>query len=150
MNNSDLSRIINSQEIQSVIKSKKRRPRVEKKRNPLKHPDLYAKLNPLFDQQWQEIKKNYREDAKPRTTRVLKPLKKKQRVMLKLTKDEKEQMKGYWRNVFGDDQDTIFKSSELLAAEKRAVKAAIAAQEREKAGLDLLEALGKDMDEDSD
>ena len=89
MKNSDLNRIINSQEIQSAIRPKRSRKQYEKKRNPLKHPDLYAKLNPLFDQQWQEIKKTYAEDAKPRTTRVLKPLKKKQRVMLKLTKEEK-------------------------------------------------------------
>eukprot|EP01083_Nonionella_stella_P082353 227306_1 len=144
MTNSDLSRIINSQEIQSAIRPKRRRTKVEKKRNPLKHPDLYAKLNPLFDQQWQEIKKKYRPNAKPRTTAVLKPLRKKQKVMMKLTKDEKQQMKGYWKNVFGPDQDKIFKTAELIAAEKEAVKAAIAAAEREKAGLDLMEILGKD------
>ena len=56
-------------------------------------------------------------------------------------------MRPYWKNVFGDDK--IFKSSELLAAEKEAVKKALEAQEREKAGLDLLEALqGKDEDSD--
>eukprot|EP01084_Bolivina_argentea_P275565 469993_1 len=140
MKNSDLSRIINSQEVQSAIRPKRRRRPVEKKRNPLKHPDLYAKLNPLFEQQWSELKKDYKDGAKPRTTRVLKPLKKKQRVMIKLTKEEKEQMKPYWKNVFGED--TIFKSSELLAREKEAVKEAIAAAEREKAGLDLMEILG--------
>lgn len=151
MTNSDLSRIINSQEIQSAIRPKRTRQTFEKKRNPLKNPDLYAKLNPLFDEQWKELKKNYPEGTKPRTTKVLKPLKKKQRVMLKLTKDEKEKMKGYWSNVFGDDR--IFKSSELLQREKEAVKEAIAQQEREKAGLDLMEALagkGGDDDEDSD
>lgn len=59
----------------------------------------------------------------------------------------RESMKKYWTNVFGEDK--IFKSSELLAAEKAAVKAALAAQEREKAGLDLLEALqGKDDESD--
>lgn len=150
MRNSDLNRIINSQEIQSAIRPKRQRATFEKKRNPLKHPQLFAKLNPLFDTQWKEIQKTYRDGAKPRTTRVLKPLKKKQRVMLKLSDKEKEQMKPYWKNVFGDDR--IFKSSALLAAEKEAVKQAIAAQEREKAGLDLMEALAAkagDDDEDS-
>ena len=47
----------------------------------------------------------------------------------------------YWNNVFGDDK--IFKSAKLLAAEKRAVAAAIEADEREKQGLDLLEMLQK-------
>jgi len=146
MTNSDLSRIINSQEIQSAIRPKRRRKTFQKKRNPLKNPELYAKLNPLFEQQWNDIKKDYKDGAKPKTTRILKPLKKKQRVRLKLTKDEKEQMKGYWKNVFGEDK--IFKSSALLAAEKKAVQAAIDAQEREKAGLDLLEALqGKDEED---
>jgi len=151
MKNSDLSRIINSQEIQSAIRPKRTREVFEKKRNPLKHPEVYAKLNPLFDQQWQGLKGNYREDAKPRTTRILKPLKKKQRVMIQLTKDEKERMKPYWKNVFGDEP--IFKSSELLAREKEAVQRAIEAQEREKAGLDVMEALAakaKEEEADSD
>ena len=43
--------------------------------------------------------------------------------------------------MFGDDK--IFKSAKLLAAEKRAVAAAIEADEREKQGLDLLEMLQK-------
>eukprot|EP01084_Bolivina_argentea_P306645 529912_1 len=146
MKNSDLDRIINSQEIQSSIRPKRTRKQFEKKRNPLKHPDLYAHLNPLFAEQWQELKKNYRADSKPRTTRILKPLKKKQRVYIKLTKDEKEKMRPYWDNVFGDDKN-IFKSSAQLDAEKVAVKQAIAQQEREKQGLDLLEMLADEDDE---
>ena len=61
----------------------------EPKRNPLKYPELYAKLNPLFDSQWKEIKKDYKDNTKPKTTEILKPLRKKQRVSIKLTKDEK-------------------------------------------------------------
>ena len=57
-------------------------------------------------------------------------------------------MKPYWKNVFGDDR--IFKSSELLAAEKRAVAKAIEAAEREKAGLDLLEALAAKEQEEQE
>ena len=67
---------------------------------------------------------------------------------------DREQMSGYWKNVLGDDM--IFKSRELLAAEKEAVQKAIAAAEREKAGLDLMELLdgggddgGDDVDSDS-
>jgi len=140
MTNADLSRIINSQEIQSVLRPKRRRQSIPKKRNPLKHPELYAQLNPLFDEQWQELKKDYRAGAKVKTTAILEPLRKKQRFMgVKLSKEEKEQMKGYWSNVFGPD--TIFKSKELLDKEKEAVEAAILAAEREKAGADLMEAL---------
>lgn len=55
-------------------------------------------------------------------------------------------MKPYWKNVFGEDR--IFKSQALLDAEKKAVAEALAAQEREKAGLDLLEALQAKADEE--
>jgi len=149
MTNCDLSRIINSQEIQSVLKPKRRRQHYEKKRDPLKHPDLMAKLNPLFDEQWQELKKNYKDGARPKTTKILGPMRKKQRVRFGgLTKEEREQMKGYWNNVFGDDK--IFKSKELLDAEKEAVKAAIDAAQREKEGKDLMEALAKAQAKDND
>ena len=149
MTNCDLQRIINSQEIQSVLRPKRRRQKIEKKRNPLKHPELYAKLNPLFDQQWQDLKKNYREGAKPKTTAILEPIRKKQRVRFAgLSKEEREQMKGYWDNVFGEDK--IFKSKELLDAEKVAVAKAIEDAEREKAGLDLMEALAAKANNDDD
>jgi len=148
MTNCDLSRIINSQEIQSAIRPKKVRQRIEKKRNPLKHVELMAKLNPLFDQQWQEIKTKYRPGAKPSTEKVMAPMRKRQKIAASfkgLTKEEREQMKGYWSNVFGEDK--IFKSKELLDAEKVAVAKAIDDAEREKAGLDLMEALAKAQQE---
>mmetsp|Transcript_58008 Transcript_58008/g.96192 ORF Transcript_58008/g.96192 Transcript_58008/m.96192 type:complete len:469 (-) Transcript_58008:262-1668(-) len=140
MTNSDLNRLINSQEIQSAIRPKRVRAAFEKKRNPLKRPELYAKLNPLFEQRLDELKKDYTGGKdRPTTLELLEPLRKKQKVHIKLTAEEKDKMKPYWKNVFGDD--VIFKSSELLAAEKRAVTAAIEAAEREKAGTDLMEAL---------
>lgn len=46
MTNADLSRIINSSEIQSVLKDKKQPQRVERKRNPLKNNQLLNRLNP--------------------------------------------------------------------------------------------------------
>merc|ERR1712242_311929 len=99
-------------------------------------------LNPLFDQQWKDSKKDYGADDKPRTDKIMAPMRKKQRVRFDgLSKEEKEQMKGYWNNVFGEDK--IFKSTELLQAEKEAVKKAILDAEREKAGMDLMEALQK-------
>jgi large subunit ribosomal protein L4e len=138
MTNSDLNRIINSQEIQSSIRPKKRRAVFLKKRNPLKHPDLYARFNPLFEKQWTEIKKTYREGARPRTTRVLKPIKKKQRVQRELTADEKKSMQKYWTLVLGEK---LFKNRELLAAEREAVRQLKDEAVREKKGLDMLEIL---------
>merc|ERR1712087_140639 len=122
------------------------------KRNPLKHPELFARLNPLFETQLKAVKESgtYAKDARPTTTALLAPMRKKARAedsrAQQLTKEETAQMAQYYRNVFGEDK--IFKSSKLLAAEKEAVKAAIAAQEREKAGLDLMEALNQ-KDEDA-
>mmetsp|Transcript_31100 Transcript_31100/g.49956 ORF Transcript_31100/g.49956 Transcript_31100/m.49956 type:complete len:475 (-) Transcript_31100:307-1731(-) len=158
MTNSDIQRLINSQEIQSVIRPKRVRERFEPKRNPLKHPEVMASMNPLFDEQWQELKKKYPAGTKPKTTQIMKPMKKKQRVKVQLTDAEKKQMEPYWKNVFGDEM--IFKSSELLAAEKKAVAAKLAAMEREKAGLDVMDAIKAaeaeaakakaDADDDSD
>merc|ERR1712154_420931 len=100
----------------------------------------------MGDEQWQELKKNYKDGARPKTTKILGPMRKKQRVRFGgLSKEEKEQMKGYWDNVFGPDK--IFKSKELLDAEKVAVKKAILDAEREKAGMDLMEALAKAQQE---
>merc|ERR1719400_727989 len=151
MKNSDLDRIINSHEIQSALKPKKARfpnNNFQKKRNPLKHPELYAKLNPLFDRQLKEMKEQGA-NVKRSTVKLLEPLRKQQEVKLpKLTAEEEQQMAPYWHNVFGEDK--IFKSAKLLAAEKEAVEDAIAAQEREKAGLDLMEALNKKDDEEDD
>ncbi len=90
MLNSDLDRIINSQEVQSSLKPRVVRKKPEKKRNPLKDPDLYAKLNPLFEKQWkEEVAKDFREDAKVSTTRLLKPLKKRQRVKIEVSSEQK-------------------------------------------------------------
>merc|ERR1712173_499549 len=114
-------------------------------------PDLYAKLNPLFDEQLADLKKNYREGARIPTTKLLAPQRKKQKreaaKASKYTKEE-QQMEGYWNHVFGPD--TIFKSKELLDKEKEAVAAAILAAEREKAGADLMEALAAKEAEDED
>jgi len=154
MKQSDLERVINSQEIQSALRAKKAKKSFQKKRNPLKHPALYAKLNPLFAEQYKEIQasKKYRDNANPTTTAVLEPLRKKARAEETrakiLSEEERKQMEPYWKNVFGEDK--IFKSSALLAAEKEAVKVAILAQEREKAGLDLKEMLEDGKEDDSD
>merc|ERR1711971_1317677 len=144
MKQSDLERVINSQEIQSALRPKKAKRTFQKKRNPLKHPKLYAKLNPLFAEQYKEIteSKKYRADAKPTTTAVLEPMRKKTRAETTraqiLSAEEKKQMAPYWKNVFGEDK--IFKSSALLAAEKEGVKA----------GLDLKEMLEDGKEDDSD
>jgi len=134
MINSDLNRIINSQEVQSAIRPKKPLARVQPKRNPLKHPHLYARLNPLFAEQWKDMKKNYPPGKHPRTTRVLKPLKKKQRVESKLTDEEKKKMYNYWNIVMGDTP--IFKTRAQLEVERNAVLKAMAAAEREKKGME--------------
>jgi len=150
MRQSDLERLIMSDEIQSVLRVKKLPNQVtageefQKKRNPLKHPELMAELNPLFAERYNEMKESGKFSARrlKRMTyeQVMEPLQKKQRVndLVQISKEEQEQMAGYWHNVFG--QDKIFKSQELLAAEKEAVADAIAQQEREKAGLDIMDA----------
>jgi len=58
---------------------------------------------------------------------------------IELKLKDKKRYPAYWQNVFGDDK--TFKSAKLLAAEKKAVKEALAAAEREKAGVDLMELL---------
>jgi len=139
MTNSDLSRIINSQEVQTVLKHKKVVEKIPKKKNPLKRPRLMAKLNPLFEQQYKEfIEKREKAGRRlPKTTLMLKPERKKQRrVTIKITPEQKGNMKKYWDLVIGE---SIFKSRRLLDDEKKAVKDKIAQLEKEKAGLDLLE-----------
>lgn len=89
MMNADIQRIIRSNEIQSAIKPKRPRRQFEKKRNPLKHPALMADLNPLFSEHWEKIQEKYRDDAQPNTESILKPLRKKQRVSMALTKEER-------------------------------------------------------------
>ena len=144
MTNSDLNRIINSQEIQSAIRPKRRLTKQSRKRNPLKHPHLYAQLNPLFAQQLKDARKNYDKDARPRTTKLLKPLKKQRRVKTSLTDEQKSAMQPYWNTVFGEGKDArIFKTRDLLERERAAVREAIAQAEREKLGLDLKEAMEK-------
>jgi len=158
MANSDLNRIINSQEVQVVLKSKKALERIPRKRNPLKRPRLYAQLNPLFAEQHKEILEKKPRTRLPKTTELLKPEKKKQRVRIEITPEQKTQMKKYWELVMGE---TIFKTRERLEAEREAVKAKLAQLAKEKAGLDLLESApedakkstkqeSKERDEDSD
>merc|ERR1712085_171210 len=48
MENADIARIINSNEVQSVLRAKLEAPKgFEKKRNPLKNKAVMKKLNPL-------------------------------------------------------------------------------------------------------
>jgi len=137
MTNSDLNRIINSQEVQVVLRSKKVVEKIPRKRNPLKRPRLYAKLNPLFEEEHKELLTKGKEPKKlPRTTELLKPQKKKQRVSITVTPDQRNKMKKYWELVIGE---SMFKTTERLAAEREAVKSKLAQLEKEKAGLDLLE-----------
>jgi len=112
---------------------KKRFIKHERKRNPLKHPRLYARLNPLFDQQYKEIIKKYKPGTKVTTTRLLKPLKKAARVHSTFTDEEKQKLRQqYWKVVFGDSK--TFKTRPQLLAEKEAVRKALAAIEKEKKG----------------
>jgi large subunit ribosomal protein L4e len=137
MKNSDLNRIINSQEVQSALTPKKRGMRTPRKKNPLKRPELYAHLNPLFEKRYKDtLAKKVPGKALPKTTKLLKPEKKRQRVKIQVTPEQREQMKKYWQLVVGEP---IFKTRARLNAEKEAVRAKIAQLEKEKAGLDLLE-----------
>ncbi|ETO26183.1 60S ribosomal protein L4 [Reticulomyxa filosa] len=163
MTNSDLNRIINSQEVQVSLESKKPVERTTRKVNPLRRPRLYAKLNPLFEQQYKEIlEQKVKESQLPTTLSLLKPEKKKQKVKITITPQQKQQMKKYWDLVIGE---SIFKTRDRLDAERAAVKAKLAQLAKEKAGLDLLESgsgaqpakpkeakkpAPKDSDQDSD
>jgi len=105
----------------------------------LKRTELYARLNPLFERRYKEtLDKKLSGKALIRTTQLLKPEKKRQRVKIEVTPEQREQMKKYWQIVVGE---SIFKTRDRLNAEKDAVKAKIAQLEKEKAGLDLLENL---------
>jgi len=77
MKNSDLNRIINSQEVQTALRPKRPLRKTPRKRNPLKRPELYARLNPLFEKRYKEIlKKKKPGKALKKTTKLLKPEKK--------------------------------------------------------------------------
>jgi len=137
MKNSDLNRIINSQEVQMALNPRKVIQRIPRKRNPLKRPELYAKLNPLFEKRYKQIL----DEKKPgkalvKTTKLLRPERKRQRVKVNLSPEKKEQMKKYWQLVVGE---SLFKTRERLTAEKEAVKAKLIQLENEKKGKDLLE-----------
>jgi len=145
MKNSDLNRIINSQEVQTALTPKKVIERTPRKRNPLKRPELYARLNPLFAKRYKEIlAKKQPGKALQTTTRLLRPEKKKQRVKIQPTPEQKEKMKNYWQLVVGEP---IFKTRERLDAEREAVKEKLAQLAKEKAGLDLLESAEKKENE---
>lgn len=154
MKNSDLQRIILSPEVQGVLRPTRRGTIGKRKRNPLKVPDLMAELNPDFAESWKEIKKTRDPQYKtPRADKLMMQIRKKRKLDktpfkgIELKLGDKKKYGAYWNNVFGDDK--IFKNAKLLAAEKKAVEAAMLADEREKKGLDLLEMLQK-ADEEGD
>merc|ERR1719474_241998 len=164
MKNSDLRRLIMSPEVQGVVRAKRSSKTHFKKKNPLRWPQVMAKLNPDFNEEWRKIEGEMkkRDDGlhaykTPRTDKLMAQIRKKRKVshkpfnMIDLKLKDKKRYSEYWNNVFGDDK--IFKSAKLLAAEKKKVAEAMAAAEREKAGLDLMEMLTKEdaeEEEDSD
>jgi len=110
----------------------------------LKRPELYARLNPLFARRYKEtLDKKVPGKALIKTTKLLKPEKKRQRVQIKVTQEQKQQLKKYWQIVVGEP---IFKTRERLDAEREAVKAKVAQLEKEKAGLDLIENLDREAE----
>jgi len=151
MKNSDFRRIIMSQEVQSVLTPTKTTKRQLKKRNPLKRPHVMAKMNPDFAEEFYAMRKEKLAKSKdgkywnPNTMDLMEKIKKKRKlnrtpfVGINLKMKDKKQYAAYWNNVFGDDK--TFKSAKLLEAEKKAVKEAIAAREREKAGVELMQLL---------
>jgi len=100
---------------------------------------LYARLNPLFEKRYKEtLDKKLPGKPLVKTTKLLKPEKKRQRIKIQVQPEQREQMKKYWQLVVGE---SIFKTRTRLTAERDAVKAKLAQLEKEKAGLDLLENL---------
>jgi len=65
MNNANLARIINSDEIQAVVRPKRKNPVLHdrRKRNPLKNSALMHRLNP-FDKERKQIEKKAETDNK--------------------------------------------------------------------------------------
>jgi large subunit ribosomal protein L4e len=135
--NSDVSKVINSLSIQSSLRAKRRSVYVPKKRNPLKRPELYAKLNPAFAEEIKGLMEKY-PGAKPRTTILLKPSMKKLKVRAKPTLEQRKELKKYFDMVIGEKPT---KSRQLLKLERIAVRQAVAAAEAEKKGADLVEQL---------
>ena len=84
MKNADLRRIIMSQEIQSVLRPTRRNKAVAKKRDPLKDPELMSKLNPDFDEEWQEMKKDRKKrklsEKPPRADAIMQKIAKKRKL----------------------------------------------------------------------
>jgi len=161
MKNSDLRRLIMSPEVQGVVRARRVQKKHLKKKNPLRWPQVMAKLNPDFSEEWNKISDEMKKKddglhciKTPKTTKLMAHIKKKRKISHKpfnaidLRLGDKKKYSEYWNNVFGDDK--IFKSAKLLAAEKKKVAEAIAAAEREKAGLDLMEMLQKEEAADND
>lgn len=134
MLNSDLNRIINSQEIQSNLRPKKRKTTFLKKRNPLKHPELYAELNPYFEKQLPELRKNFKDNTRPSTISLLQPLRKKQRISIDISPEQRKQMQKYWDMVIGP---SLFKTRQQINLERKAVQVKLQKLADEKAGKDL-------------
>merc|ERR1719336_2608144 len=159
MKNSDLQRIIMSPEIQAVVRPRRKPRKHKRKRDPLRVPEVMAELNPDFAEQWEGMKNNpeFHVPGKPgpRADTLMKQIRKKRKMSfepfdaISMPLSDKKKYEKYWSNVFGDDN--IFKNKKLLAAEKKAVAHAIEQQEREKLGLDLLDMLNAQREEeDSD
>jgi large subunit ribosomal protein L4e len=135
--NSDVSKVINSLSVQSSIRGKKQATHIPRKRNPLKRPGLYAKLNPAFAQEIKELMKKY-PGSKTRTTVLIKPSAKKLRVKVAPTVEQRGQLRKYFNMVIGEKP---FKSRQFLKLERIAVARAIAAAEADKKGATLKEQL---------
>merc|ERR1719238_673090 len=97
MTNADLARIINSEEIQSVVKTAREQPKVKdgkQKRNPLKNRDAMAKLNPGINS-----RKKLRELAEKEGTKQRAQLVAKKRATAAAAKKHHGASKEFYKNM---------------------------------------------------
>jgi len=110
MQNADVARIINSDEVQSVLKPKLEAPkRFGKKKNPLKNKMTMARLNPGFLQ-----KKAARDNARKKDTAEHKLVQGKKKARLAATKQHNKKFKSGDATFY----KTLMKAFESKAAAK--------------------------------
>jgi large subunit ribosomal protein L4e len=119
LNNANISRIINSDEIQSVVKSKKPKAVLHdrKKRNPLKNKAIMSRLNP-FDKIRKAAETKKAEESKKNKDAKLKAKRATRKAHRKLGRSF---ISSYKKGLEAANQDTIKEYNEYVIATKGAL-----------------------------
>lgn len=95
MTNADLSRIINSDEVQAVVNPAKEGPKkIGQKRNPLKNRNVMAKLNPGVNQ-----RKKLRELQATEGSKAREAVLRKKRAVAAKAKTQNKNAKAFYRDM---------------------------------------------------